>query len=68
VRRELAAFAGAVDLLVCGSRSWGPIRRVVLGSTSDWLIPHVSCPVLVVPRSAVAHEGSAVAGTAASQG
>jgi nucleotide-binding universal stress UspA family protein len=52
VREELATFAEDVDVLVCGSRRWGPLRRVVLGSTSDWLIHHAPCPVLVVPRGA----------------
>jgi nucleotide-binding universal stress UspA family protein len=50
---ELAALAEAVDVLVCGSRGFGPVRRVVLGSTADRLIHHAPCPVVVVPRSAV---------------
>ncbi|HEY8582999.1 MAG TPA: universal stress protein, partial [Capillimicrobium sp.] len=48
--RRLAELSGSVDLLVCGSRGWGAPRRVVLGSTSDHVIHHASCPVLVVPR------------------
>ncbi|MBJ7328586.1 MAG: universal stress protein [Solirubrobacteraceae bacterium] len=39
-----------VDLLVVGSRGWGPIRRVAVGSTSDYLTHHAHCPVVVVPR------------------
>jgi nucleotide-binding universal stress UspA family protein len=31
---ELAVFSAALDLLVVGSRSYGPVRRLVLGSTS----------------------------------
>jgi nucleotide-binding universal stress UspA family protein len=49
---RLEQFANSVDLLVCGSRGWGAMRRVVLGSTADRLIHHAACPVLVVPRTA----------------
>jgi nucleotide-binding universal stress UspA family protein len=38
------------DLLVCGSRSYGPVRRVLLGSVSAALVRQASVPVLVVPR------------------
>jgi len=53
---KLDELAAEVDLLVCGSRGWGAIRRVVLGSTADRLIHRASCPVLVVPRTAVEAE------------
>ncbi len=49
---ELAAFGDEVDLLVVGSRSYGPIRRLVLGSTSDYLERHARCSLLVLPRTA----------------
>jgi nucleotide-binding universal stress UspA family protein len=39
-----------VDLLVCGSRGYGPVRRVLLGTTSAALVRQASVPVLVVPR------------------
>jgi len=39
-----------VDLLVAGSRRYGPAMRVLLGSVSTQLIHKASCPVLVVPR------------------
>lgn len=38
------------DLLVTGSRGYGPVRRVLLGSVSTQLVHHAPCPVLVVPR------------------
>jgi nucleotide-binding universal stress UspA family protein len=38
------------DLLVCGSRRYGPVRRVLLGSVSSALVRQSSVPVLVVPR------------------
>jgi nucleotide-binding universal stress UspA family protein len=49
------ALAGAcadVDLLIVGSRGYGTIERVLLGSTSRALIHRASCPVMVVPRPA----------------
>jgi nucleotide-binding universal stress UspA family protein len=39
-----------VDLLVAGSRRYGPVARVLLGSVSTRLINSAPCPVLVVPR------------------
>jgi nucleotide-binding universal stress UspA family protein len=38
------------DLLVCGSRGYGPVRRVLLGTVSSVLVRQASVPVLVVPR------------------
>ena len=49
---ELAAFGDQVDILVVGSRGYGPVKRLVLGSTSDYLQRHARCPLLVLPRSA----------------
>jgi nucleotide-binding universal stress UspA family protein len=49
-----ATLAGAceegVDLLVVGSRGYGPVMRVLLGSVSTQLVANAPCPVLVVPR------------------
>jgi nucleotide-binding universal stress UspA family protein len=39
-----------VDLLVSGSRGYGPVRRVLLGTVSSSLVRQSSVPVLVVPR------------------
>jgi len=49
---ELAAFSERVDLLVVGSRNYGPIRRLLLGSTSSSLASSARCPLLVLPRTA----------------
>lgn len=38
-----------VDLLVVGSRNYGTLHRVVLGSTSDRLAHRATCPLMVVP-------------------
>jgi nucleotide-binding universal stress UspA family protein len=49
-----------VDVLVCGSRGYGPVRRVLLGGVSSRLIRRAGCPIVVVPRSAAeALEGAA---------
>jgi nucleotide-binding universal stress UspA family protein len=49
---ELAAFGDRVDILVVGSRGYGPVRRLMLGSTSAYLERHAHCPLLVLPRTA----------------
>jgi nucleotide-binding universal stress UspA family protein len=41
-----------IDLLVCGSRGYGPVRRVLLGGVLRRLIRRAACPVVVVPRGA----------------
>jgi nucleotide-binding universal stress UspA family protein len=43
----LAAASAGVDLLVCGSRGYGPMRSLMLGSTSHALVREAACPVLV---------------------
>ncbi len=49
---ELAAFSAEVNLLVVGSRNYGPLRRLVVGSTSDYLERHARCSLLALPRGA----------------
>ena len=44
--------AGHLDLLVVGSRAYGPACRLLLGSVSGQIVREARCPVLVVPRSA----------------
>ena len=41
-----------VDLLVCGSRGYGPARSVLLGGVSSRLLKHARVPVVIVPRGA----------------
>jgi nucleotide-binding universal stress UspA family protein len=50
---ELLRLSRVVDLLVLGSRGYGPVRRTLLGSTSDSLVHKAECPVVVLPRGAV---------------
>ena len=47
---ELALQGVDLDLLVVGSRGYGPLRRTLVGSVSDELVRTAPCPVLVVPR------------------
>ena len=47
---ELAQASRGLDLLVCGSRGYGPVRRVLLGSVTARLIRSAHCPVLVIGR------------------
>ncbi len=49
---ELAAFGAGVDLLVVGSRGYGPVKSLILGSTSAYLAGSARCPLLVLPRVA----------------
>jgi nucleotide-binding universal stress UspA family protein len=49
---ELAQWSDSLDLLVVGSRSWGPVARLVHGSTSKELARRARCPLLVLTRTA----------------
>jgi nucleotide-binding universal stress UspA family protein len=39
-----------LDILVLGSRAYGPVRHVLLGGVSARVMRQARCPVLVVPR------------------
>ena len=47
---KLAQAASGGSLLILGSRGYGPLRRVLLGSVSTALMRNAACPVLVHPR------------------
>ena len=55
---ELVAFGDELDLLVVGSRGRGPLRRLILGSTSLHLTREARCPLLIIPRPAGAERAS----------
>jgi nucleotide-binding universal stress UspA family protein len=38
-----------------GSRSYGPIRRAVIGSVSEELVRTATVPILLTPRGAARH-------------
>jgi nucleotide-binding universal stress UspA family protein len=48
----LADSASSADLLVLGSRRWGPVARLALGSTAEAIVRRRAGPVLVLPRTA----------------
>jgi nucleotide-binding universal stress UspA family protein len=57
--RVISRAAEGADLLVTGSRGFGPLYSVLVGSVSRHLVDHAPCPVLVLPRDAAgvgAHE------------
>ena len=47
---KLAEASADLDLLCLGSRGYGPIKRVLLGSVSSEVVNHASAAVLIVPR------------------
>lgn len=49
----LIEFSTAVDLVVVGSRGRGNLAGVLLGSTSQSVLSHCACPVMVVPSGEV---------------
>jgi nucleotide-binding universal stress UspA family protein len=46
----LLDLSGEVDMIVIGSRRWGPVKRVLLGSTGEALMHDAACAVVAVPR------------------
>jgi nucleotide-binding universal stress UspA family protein len=46
----LIEFSKRLDMLVCGSRGYGPLRSVLLGAVSSQVVAAAHCPVTVVPR------------------
>lgn len=45
----LTEFSTAVDLVVVGNRGRGGFQGLLLGSTSQTVLSHSTCPVMVVP-------------------
>ena len=46
-----------LDLLLLGSRSYGPVRRVLLGSVTADLVADAGCPLIVSPRTGLDRQG-----------
>jgi nucleotide-binding universal stress UspA family protein len=53
---ELGLYSASLDLLIVGSRGYGPIGRLIHGSTSRQLAHSARCPLLVLTRAARATE------------
>jgi nucleotide-binding universal stress UspA family protein len=47
---RLADESRKLDILVVGSRGYGPLRSVLLGGVSGPLIERAACPIVIVPR------------------
>lgn len=41
-----------LDLIILGSRGYGPLRRTLLGSVAAGVMTSATCPALVLPRAA----------------
>jgi nucleotide-binding universal stress UspA family protein len=50
-----------IDLLMTGSRAYGPLRRALLGSVSTQLMRTCPCPLYVVPRGTAKPSATAAA-------
>jgi nucleotide-binding universal stress UspA family protein len=46
----LIGITRLVEMLVCGSRGYGPVRAVLLGAVSRRIVAEAQCPLIVVPR------------------
>jgi nucleotide-binding universal stress UspA family protein len=47
---QLAERSAGVDLMVVGSRGYGPLHSVLVGGVSGRLMRSAQCPTIVVPR------------------
>ena len=52
--KEIVRYAedNDVDVVVMASHGYGPVRQLLLGSTTERVLHHAGCPVLVVPSKA----------------
>lgn len=62
---QLAKHSATLDLLVMGSRGYGPLHAVLAGGVSGQVIREAQCPVIVVPRGVEAPLGALFGKTAA---
>jgi len=63
-REELVRFGEHLDLLLVGSRGYGPLGRLFHGGVSDYLARHAPCPLLILPRGSVETNDADLAGRA----
>ena len=60
----LIGLSETVDILVVGTRGYGPLKAVLLRGVSGQVIRSAACPVVVVPRRASSAVGSVFASAA----
>jgi nucleotide-binding universal stress UspA family protein len=58
--RMLIERSSDLDILMLGSRGYGPVRHALLGGVSAQVMREAHCPVLVVPRGAVVNAASGI--------
>jgi nucleotide-binding universal stress UspA family protein len=51
---QMRDLSKRVDLMVVGSRRWGPVARLVSGSVGETLVSEAHCSIMIVPRPPVA--------------
>lgn len=61
---EIVAASANLDLLVMGSRGYGPLHAVLVGGVSGRVVRDATCPVLVTPRGAGVEAGTTAVATA----
>ena len=47
---QLGKRSAELDLMLAGSRGYGPLRSVLVGGVSGRLMRTVHCPLIVIPR------------------
>ena len=60
---ELAKLSRDTDVVIVGSRGYGPAHCLFHGSVSSYLERHAQCPLVVVPRDAARSDENAPAST-----
>jgi len=48
--RALIGHSARLDLLILGSRGYGPLRSVIVGGVSGQVVRGAHCPVIAIPR------------------
>jgi nucleotide-binding universal stress UspA family protein len=54
---ELTVYSASLDLLLVGSRGYGPVGRLIHGGIAEHLARSARCPLLVLPRGARTQSG-----------
>ncbi|KAL3697300.1 hypothetical protein R1sor_011376 [Riccia sorocarpa] len=61
IKLTQAAVEQKLDCLVTGNRGQGNVKRLLLGSVSDYCVHHVQCPVIVVKQIDDKNSGTCIA-------
>jgi nucleotide-binding universal stress UspA family protein len=58
--RVLAEASESLDMLIVGSRGYGPLHSVVVGGVAGRLVREAACPVIVFPRAVTKTQAGSV--------